>query len=655
VSDSEKYKHSVPSSSAIYRVIDNMVLNKGNLAFKISNIFPDKNGLNIPIQNEERIKSILFDEIKRRYNNRIREYKLVYSQIQDKDLSKFEIEQYSLFSSDNSYGISGEYEVFPRTFYCNKCGDFRSFNSEKAIKYWQSFNQNKCSNENCSGQYSQLSLLLYCEYCGIIRPLEYYCGESGHGYKYIKLNWKEKDSLSTWKVVCEKCLKENKRSYIDIFRLTCKHKDEENKIILNFDKMNDEERKKKKSNKYTTLSIKEGGIYTPVVLTHIDMPNLGELNLENQEFLYLCYFLNKFNKNDFDFEDFEELNIESIKEFIDDYHQTNKKRRFIERKKRAGKTEEEAQELWKEENYMHIIEKEIETIKKEYPNISIQEINEFLALKGVFSEKEEDLVPVSFTQFINQIENEDEKKILRINYESLFSNFSIEEITYVPKINIISSCIGLINGVNKFYEEGFIPHFEPIWYNKIKREKFKAYVYPFKSEGIIIEVDKIRLCNWLIENEFLDIEFPHNKEEAVQIIMNLEKGSTAYEQTEILLHTYSHLLLNRSKLHTGLDSESCGEMIFVNNGAFLVFSNSSINIGGFLFVFENAIKDWFNEIQYDAEECTFDPTCLYEKGSCFSCLYLPEFVCTNLNKNLDRDVFLGRKRYKTSFWRIKGV
>ena len=56
MSDSEKYNHSIPASSAIYHIIENMVFNKGSLAYRVSNILPDKNQLNIPIQNENRIK-----------------------------------------------------------------------------------------------------------------------------------------------------------------------------------------------------------------------------------------------------------------------------------------------------------------------------------------------------------------------------------------------------------------------------------------------------------------------------------------------------------------------------------------------------------------------------------------------------------------------
>ena len=49
-------------------------------------------------------------------------------------------------------------------------------------------------------------------------------------------------------------------------------------------------------------------------------------------------------------------------------------------------------------------------------------------------------------------------------------------------------------------------------------------------------------------------------------------------------------------------------------------------------------------------ECTLDPNCLKEKGACFACLYVPEFVCGYFNKFLDRDVLIGKERYRKGFW-----
>ena len=95
-------------------------------------------------------------------------------------------------------------------------------------------------------------------------------------------------------------------------------------------------------------------------------------------------------------------------------------------------------------------------------------------------------------------------------------------------------------------------------------------------------------------------------------------------------------------------------MLFPKAAAFLIYSTSNINIGGFLFVFENSIFDWFRDVKLDINDCVFDPTCLDENGACFSCLYLQEFVCSDFNKLLDRDVFIGKTdRYIEGFWQIE--
>ena len=103
-------------------------------------------------------------------------------------------------------------------------------------------------------------------------------------------------------------------------------------------------------------------------------------------------------------------------------------------------------------------------------------------------------------------------------------------------------------------------------------------------------------------------------------------------------------------MYTGLDSDSCSELIFVNPAAILIYSTSNINIGGFEFVFEHSLNDWFRDVEFEVRECTLDPTCIFENGACFSCLYLPEYVCTEFNHYLDRDVFIGKKRYDVGYW-----
>lgn len=243
------------------------------------------------------------------------------------------------------------------------------------------------------------------------------------------------------------------------------------------------------------------------------------------------------------------------------------------------------------------------------------------------------------------------------DYESFKNDYNISNIIYVPDIHLISASIGRIRGINKFYEDDFVPHFEPHWKNKAEN-KINIYAYPFQTEGLMIDLDKIKIVNWLIDNEKLVINDKlitkrvTSYDEAKEILFNLEWNNedSPYNEVKKLLHTFSHVLISRSSLYTGLDVNSCSEIIFPKSGAFVIYSTSNINIGGFKFVFENSLKDWFNEVELDVNDCIFDPTCIQEKGACFSCLHLPEYVCSEFNEDLDRDVFIGEHRYNTGFW-----
>jgi len=165
----------------------------------------------------------------------------------------------------------------------------------------------------------------------------------------------------------------------------------------------------------------------------------------------------------------------------------------------------------------------------------------------------------------------------------------------------------------------------------------------------LFELDKIKICNWLINNKKLDKNPPLDEGTASEILMNLDETNTAYDAMKALIHTLSHILIRRSSIYTGLDSDSCRELLFVNCGAFLIYQSSSIDVGGLEYVFEHLLLNWFKDVELEIKECTNDPACIYENGACYACMYLPEYVCSHFNSDLDRDVFVGSRRYKHGF------
>ena len=285
------------------------------------------------------------------------------------------------------------------------------------------------------------------------------------------------------------------------------------------------------------------------------------------------------------------------------------------------------------------IKKDIEDLKEEY-DFSYSELNDYFILKKRFTEDEENQ-NINFYDIIK-----DNDKLLK-EYVKFKQEIGIEEVTYIPDIHIISSSIGVIRGINKS-DDNITPHFEPHWKSQKDKDIFRAFSFPFETEGIMFDLDKEKLVEWIFANS--DKEWDKNIS-AEEFLFELDESSEEYKNLKTLIHTFSHILINRSSLYTGLNSDSCGELLFPKAGSFLIYSTSNINIGGFSFVFENSLFEWFNNVKLEVNDCVFDPTCIDEHGACFSCVYLPEFVCSHFNDFLDRDVFLGENRFKKGYWK----
>ena len=633
----KQYSHPIPAYSALYHCVNDSIFTKGKYAYKILKVFLDNNGRNKEILNPERLREKLFREIMWRYNERINHHNLLSPYYQKLTLERkkdLKLEGYHILTGmeNKDEEGSGFHMVYPRTFVCKLCGDMQMPNKDT----WQRFNPLKCNVPGCDGEYEQISLMMFCEDCGKVKPLQYSCGI--HKKKSIRLLRGEKDALRTWKVVCKICYDEKNpakhREPVDIFRLTCNHKDDNGNIVHDGEK------------KFKPLTIKEGGIYTPVVLTSVDIQETNSIDIYDLEYILLALHLGFFSPQDFFRENNEEVTLEDIVEDFESYRQERKKIRFIEKQMSNGQTEEEAIAKWKKEHHIDIVEDIIEKMKSEYNNVDLERLNDYLSLRGKFTDTENE----TYSNFIASIENTTLYEMRKVAYSQIKEKYGIQEIIYLPRIKLVSSCIGLIHGINKFWEDEFIAHFEPIWQDKSKKDKMISYSYPFETEGILLELDKIRVVNWLIDNEFLMIEKPNSQDQATRILLKIEKKSDEYAALKSLIHTLSHVLIKRSSMYTGLDGDSCSEILFPNSASILIYSTSNINIGGFAYIFENSIPEWFNEISFDMKECTFDPTCIHESGSCFSCLYLPEYVCSEFNHSLDRDAFNGYHRFKVPYW-----
>lgn len=627
--DYNTMKKQFPTYSALFNLTPRSTFMRDGISNQVSRLFNDEFGVNLDINNEDRLINSLYPSIRDMYKERIQSHELSIKELPyvpyDDMISINKLQ----LKFDKKESSSGRYVTYPKTFYCETCGDYIYLSNEAEF---ENFNPKKCRKKGCNGHYTQFQFVGFCEDCGAIIPC--YQGCKDHKLKDIELDRRDPDDLTTWKLRCRICGNEK------YFAPMCYHTDSKGNSFFE---------KKMKPRRTFPLNMNDGSVFKSVVKTIVDIPegfgNHSGLDYDSDYVLFGLY-LEKFNDL------YRKVNFKKIMTDLNIYYD------YID----------EDEDDMEEDEYIQfkrgsVISEIIKTLQKDYSIEDISEVNDYLILTSFFDKtKNKNLFIPSYNEYFESktevkegidLDSFEDKE----DYESFKEEYNISNIIYIPDIHLISASIGKIRGVNKFYEEDFVPHFEPHWANKAEN-KIRIFAYPFQTEGLLIDLDKIKIVNWLINNNKLVIDGEKITEEvtsyddAKEILFNLEedKENSTYYEVKTLLHTLSHVLISRSSLYTGLDVNSCSEIIFPKSGAFVIYSTSNVNIGGFKFVFENSLKNWFDEVKLDVNDCIFDPTCIQEKGACFSCLHLPEYVCSEFNKFLDRDVFIGDYRYDVGFW-----
>ncbi|MFW6046431.1 MAG: hypothetical protein ACOCP4_01400 [Candidatus Woesearchaeota archaeon] len=612
-----------------------MLFNRG-LSFIINKINPDDgDSRNLEINDEDALKKKLFSIISKKYNARLRHHELKFGELSSNHFSKFKIIKYRFMKEFDGDDPSGQYSLFPNAFVCKSCGHY-VMNENLG-----SFDPNKC--KLChSGKYEQISLLRFCEDCGKIDKFFYQC--KVHGRDYIKLVRGDKDNLLTWQFKCDKC-----DTHLDIFDFKCAHRISSKSIPI-----------RDGETKFKPITIRESGIFSPQVATHIDLPKtkpLRDLAVDKNLVMFGFYF-----------DSFKELHrikdVTNIFSILSSY----------ESDKRDGYeiNEQKEKDVAKINQILDGLQKKKESMDQDV----LEEFNELNTLKGGVESP-------TFEDYLRKHETEEiviQDKLS--HYNNLLDEFGFSKISYLPNIKLINSLIGIIKGINKFWDEKEQPHFELFWkslsqelvapaFKQVDREAepFYAYSYPFETEAVLIEFKAKNICNWLFKNGLVAKEF-NNEQSAKEFLLNLSpaENKLLYDVIYSLLHTMSHLILKNIHIHTGVGIESCGEKIFVSGGSILIYANNNLNIGALQYLFENKMfceESIFRDIKLKINYCSFDPLCIENKGACFSCLFIPEFVCANFNLRLDRDLYLGSGRqrklrdgtplYKisTSYWDIK--
>lgn len=479
----DNYKFS--AYSALFNYVDNSIFLRDKIANQVNWIHADKNGINLPIRNEPRLKQVIFTEIKSALDRRIEEYNLTIPRIKNEDIKNMEIIKPYLVTNDNE--DSGYYSIFPKTFICNKCGDYRSF---KNTEEWKKFDPTKCVRHGCDGHYTQISVLGFCETCGNIDSINKFCDK--HGYDYLKLDQGgNKESPKDWRLYCTECEWE-----ADFLSYSCNHKQPySNEIIY-----------EGKNTLFKPVDVKRGGLFKSCVKITVDIPIAPDLEFVDE--IIIGNYLKCWDKYNLD----ESYEIDDICYYLGllNEYPTPEDRKRAKRRKIPNESFELGESL----------KNDLLKIRKEYSDFTLYEITDYLILKENFPLEENKFKNISFNKSFKDYSN-----ISQEEYIEFKENFGIEDITYISEIRLIVSSYGSIKGVNKFSESRFVPHFQPHW--KGDTGIFKVYSYPFETEGIMFDLDKVKLANWVCKNCGVELEFTEEKD-AKKYLFDLPENSDEF-------------------------------------------------------------------------------------------------------------------------------
>ena len=243
----------------------------------------------------------------------------------------------------------------------------------------------------------------------------------------------------------------------------------------------------------------------------------------------------------------------------------------------------------------------------------------------------------------NTLNHRDTPKQPPDNYTNWLERFGLKKVSQISDLTIVQAFLGIIEGsTRKEY-----PLFRPIETGRNDRRKPTVFVRDFQTEGALFHLDYEKILRWLFANKSeikpsIDLSLPmvDNYEKHYREIMR--RDERCKNAVETLLHTFSHMLIQQSTTDTGLGIESLSELIYPMTASVLIYSTSSVNIGGIEFTYDYHLESWLKRMEELSSDCPQDPACMIDEGgACNACSYLPEFVCYNFNQNLDRSTLIG--------------
>lgn len=505
--------------------------------------------------------------------------------------------------------------VNPWVFVCNSCGSVRQYYSYDEFKRHE---YDLC--DNCKRHMTQLRMIRYCK-CGyadgIFVPK---CLTPGHGTKYMRRRGSGVD------FVCSKC---GKRATLPFYCRECHQK----------------------------LYIKpalDSSHYIPFTLSLIDLlDKRKDVFLENEieargEKVVIAQYLGMIPQNQY-----EDLIVRGRITNEDEFEQSLLEEKetlkaagledaiietVLDAKRRTNPNGQIFEAIAKVSNGMAVLSNERLTAVAE----EILEYDELIHAKVILSMEDAE----NDAEVINDG--------IRPDYRAIANELGFSNIQLCSGVPIVTSAYGY----TRYERSG-----DGVKLRGFPREMEKRNVYAVRleTEGVLFELDRKKIIEWLVCNDRIvpeDAPVLQDDEKIKIWYLDMIHSSLITPFTEIddstkigsitkevytLLHSISHALLNEASEICGLDKSSLSEYILPNIPAVFIYCSNTqgYSMGALYSAFQTHLDRWLKHAREKVKKCIFDPICINHDKACAGCLFLNEVSCQHFNKDLDRSYLCG--------------
>lgn len=180
-----------------------------------------------------------------------------------------------------------------------------------------------------------------------------------------------------------------------------------------------------------------------------------------------------------------------------------------------------------------------------------------------------------------------------------------------------------------------------------------VYGAKLETEGILFEIDQVKIVEWLLENEIIKAESMPDLEDEISVkkwfaehvkghsisMFGDVGGDVVTSYVYGLLHSMSHSFIKTIGELSGLSSNSLTEILFLETASIFIYAQSSqgLPLGALSGMVETNYGKFLKQTYVDNKNCIFDPICSDRQDtSCSACIVIPEVSCGYFNSTLGR-------------------